>query len=197
MFSHGKGILVRQLTRNRIRIRIRIRTRVRTLIRVRTRIRKISQVSRTRPIKRTRKTRHVFTAKENHRHGSPHHGDRTRFRGQEIGITITIRVFGFRHRIRIQIRKTRHGPHSKRNRTHFHGHEVRIRIRKNQTHSHIPRGKFRHILKGDGKAESLGRQETRVRIWIRIYIQGSPSGGRRMPPGGDASRKALRFNQKK
>ena len=31
----------------------------------------------------------------------------------------------------------------------------------------------------------------------RIHIQGSPSGGKRMPPGGDASRKALRFNQKK
>ena len=33
--------------------------------------------------------------------------------------------------------------------------------------------------------------------WIKYDTQGSPWGGRRMPPGGDASRKALRLNQKK
>ena len=33
--------------------------------------------------------------------------------------------------------------------------------------------------------------------WRMYTIQGSPSGGRRMPPGGHASRKTLRLNQKK
>ena len=34
--------------------------------------------------------------------------------------------------------------------------------------------------------------------YLKPYVvQGSPSGGRRMPPGGDASRKELRLDQKK
>ena len=53
-----------------------------------------------------------------------------------------------------------------------------------KTNPGIPRRSYTHT-------------STCVWYYMRYVLQGSPSGGTRMPPGGDASRKALRLNQKK
>ena len=62
----------------------------------------------------------------------------------------------------------------------------------------VPGTRIRCIRRGTPRDPvKTGTLQNPFLICWSYRLQGSPSGGRRMPPGGDASRKALRLNQKK